>query len=73
MPQPKYILISISDVIIQIAEKTETKNYTEGILESILPDDEELETWTDKQIKDWEASNNKRMKAICKFLNDNNL
>lgn len=69
----KYITVSISNIITQIAKKTKVNGYTEGVIEVLFPDDSELKKWTDKQREAWERGNNKRMKAICKFLNDNNL
>lgn len=73
MQQPKYICVTVNGIILQIAKHTEIKNLTEGVLEVFLPDDSELERWGEKESEDWTLSNNKRMKAICKFLNDNNL
>lgn len=66
----KYTTVKISNIIIQIAKQTEIKGYTEGILEVFLPDENIM---TAKQEKQWIKDNNKRMKAICKFLNDNDL
>lgn len=65
----KYITQSISGIITQIAKPTKIKGYTEGVIESFLPD----EGLTPSQEKEWIKENNKRMNAICKFLNDNNL
>ena len=73
MPQPKYTCVTVNGIILQVAKKTEIKGYTEGVLEAFLPDDSELERWGEKESEDWTLANNKRMKAICKFLNDNNL
>lgn len=73
MPQPKYICVTVNGIILQIAKPKEIKGYTEGILESFLPDDSELDNWTEKESEDWTLSNNKRMKAICEFLNKNDL
>jgi hypothetical protein len=69
----KYITVSVSNITTQIAKETGIKGYTEGVIEVFFPDDSELEKWTDKQRADWERANNKRMKAICKFLNGNDL
>lgn len=66
-----YIFISIGGIVTQIAKKTEVLRYTEGVLECFLPDNPE--SMTPKEQKDWISANNKRMEAICKFLNDNNL
>lgn len=75
MPQPKYICVSIGNIITQIAKQTETKNYTEGVLGSYLPDIDEVlpDKELKKEAKRWTKENNRRMIAICKFLNDNNL
>lgn len=54
----------------QIAKETNVKGYTEGVIEAFLPD---VDTLTQKEEKQWIEENNKRMTAICKFLNDNNL
>lgn len=66
----KYVTSKISGIItrIAIADKS-TPGYTEGVLEAFLPD----EGLTQAQEKKWIAENNKRMEAICKFLNDSNL
>jgi hypothetical protein len=69
----KYITVSVSNIITQIAKETGIKGYTEGVIEVFFPDDSELEKWTEKETKEWERNNNKMMKAICKFLNENNL
>jgi len=64
----KYTLVTISGIHTQIAKKTEVKGYTEGVLSAFLTDSEDEE-----ECRKWIAQNNKRMKAICKFMNDNNL
>lgn len=69
----KYVPVKISGIITQIAKETELKGYTEGVIEAFLPGDEKLQMWTTKQEKEWIAQNNKRMEAICKFLNENKL
>lgn len=66
----KYTIVSINSIIIQVALTTDVKGYTIGVIESMLPDENEL---TEAQAKKWTLENNKRMKAICKFLNENNL
>ena len=63
-----YTTVKISGIITQIAT-TEIKGYTIGVLEVFLPEKEMKE----KEEKQWIKSNNKRMEAICKFLNENNL
>ena len=67
----KYTTVEISGVITQIALKTEIEGYTEGIIEIFFPDN--IEKWSNKKSNKWIAENNKRMNAICKFLNENNL
>lgn len=67
----KYTIVEISGVITQIALKTEIEGYTEGVMEIFFPDD--VEKWSTKKSNKWIAENNKRMKAICKFLNENSL
>ena len=57
----KYTTVKISGIITQIAKKTDVEGYTEGILEIFYPD-EEAENWIEE--------NNKRMTAICNFLNN---
>jgi hypothetical protein len=66
----KYTTVEVSGIITQIAKPTEVKGYTEGIIEVFLPDENSM---TDKECNAWIKDNNKRMKAICKFLNENNL
>ena len=73
MKNKMYILVTISGIHTQIAEKTDIKGYTVAILEAFMPDLEELEKWSDEKVDKFIADNNKRMEAICKFLNDNNL
>lgn len=69
----KYTTVTVSGVIISIGKTTGVRGYTETLLESFLPDEKEIdekgEGWTDNWIKE----NNKRMTAICKFLNANKL
>jgi len=65
----KYITVEISGIVTQIAKEIQP-GYTEGVIEAFLPDENQL---TKKQEREWIAENNKRMKAICKFLNENNL
>lgn len=69
----KYVVGEIAGVYTQIAEKTEIEGYTKGVLEILFPDDSELAKWNNKERKEWIDCNNKRMIAICKFLNENNL
>jgi len=69
----KYICIKTTGVIGRIAIETDIPGYTEGILEPFFPSEEELETWNKIKQKEWIKQNNKRMRAICKFLNENDL
>ena len=73
LQRKQYICITVNGIILQIAEQTKIKGYTEAILESFLPDDSELKKWDQEQAENWTLANNKRMLAVCKFLNDNNL
>ena len=66
----KYVTVEISGIVTQIAKKLKP-GYTEGVIEIFFPDDDVK--LTKKQQNAWIAENNKRMKAICKFLNENNL
>lgn len=69
----KYTTVKIAKIIVQVAENTDIIGYTRGVVESILPTDEELAGWNKKQEKDWIVSNNSRMQTICDFMNKNNL
>jgi len=69
----KYVTVVVSTIILQIAEETDIPGYTKGVIEAFLPDDEEVEKMSKKHEKAWIAANNKRMIAICNFLNENNL
>ena len=68
----KYVTVEIREIgiITQIAKKM-GPGYTKGVIEIFFPDDDVK--LTKKQQNAWIAENNKRMKAICKFLNENNL
>lgn len=66
----KYVTVEISGIVTQIAKKLKP-GYTEGVIEIFFPDDDVK--LTKNQQNAWIAENNKRMKAICKFLNENNL
>jgi uncharacterized protein YdaU (DUF1376 family) len=65
----KYVTITVSGVITQIAEKTKTKGYSIGILEIFFPDNHE--NWSEKKCNKWIKENNERMQSICDFLNKN--
>lgn len=70
MAVEKYVTRSISGIITQIAILDKSiPGYSEGVIEAFLPED----GLTEAQEKAWIKANNKRMTAICKFLNDNNL
>lgn len=66
----KYTIITISGIHTGIGLSTDIEGYTEGILETVLPSDEELEEWGENAIKNWTQNNNARMEAICEFLNE---
>jgi len=68
-----YSTVKVSGVIISIGKNTEIKGYTETILESFLPTDEELAEMDNRDIKKWTKINNIRMERVCEFLNENNL
>lgn len=69
----KYTTVKISNIITQIALTTDVPGYTVGVIEAFLPDEDEMERWADDIVEKWIEENNKRMTAICKFLNENNL
>lgn len=62
----KYITITMSGIITRIVTKTDVPGYTEGVLEVFLPDETKM---TQKESRDWVKQNNKRMTAICDFMN----
>lgn len=68
-----YSTVKINGVIISIGKITDIRGYTETIIEAFLPSNIELEKMKPKQINKWTVLNNRRMEAICKFLNENNL
>ena len=69
----KYTTVTISGIHTQIAMNTNTKGYSVGVMEVFLPTDEEMKGWSDKKTGKWIAENNKRMEAICNFLNGSGL
>lgn len=75
----KYITIKTAGIITQIGHQLEVKDnpgmgrYTKGIIEVFLPDDDEVDEMGKKGEKEWIRANNRRMRAICKFLNENKL
>ena len=68
----EYTTVEISGIITQIAKEIKVEGmpygtkYTEAIMDIFFPDD-------NKTGKKWILENNKRMIAICKFLNENDL
>lgn len=66
----KYICTEIAGIITQIAVATEIEGYTEGVLQVLLPDENQM---TEKEQKIWIKKSNERMKKICKFMNENKL
>lgn len=69
----KYTTVKTSGIITQVALTTDVPGYTIGVIESMLPTDEEREVWSGRMAEKWTRENNKRMKAICKLLNEKNL
>jgi len=67
----KYKVIYITGIATQIGHSTEIKGYTVGVFYSHIPSNEEAEAMGNKACKEWIRENNKRMRAICKFLNEN--
>ena len=66
----KYTTVYIGSIASRIAVETDVRGYTEGIIESFLP---ETENWTKKRIGTWIKQNNERMEAICEMLNKKQL
>jgi len=62
----KYTTVRISGIIIQVAKTTDLIGYTEGVIESLLPDENQL---TEKEQREWIKTNNKMMQDICDLLN----
>lgn len=48
----KYVIVTINGIHVQIAETTNIKGYTIGILESFIPTDEEMKDWDEKKAKE---------------------
>lgn len=69
----KYKLITISGIHTQIGITTKINGYTIGIMEVFFPSDEEVKKWSEKKSNKWIDENNKRMEAICNFLNTNKI
>lgn len=70
----KYQLVTVSCIHIAIGKQVgNIPGYTESVIETVFPTDEELEKWSNKKKKAWEKENNKRMVAIRDFLNSSGL
>jgi hypothetical protein len=69
----RYTLVTISGVHTQLAKTIKIKGYTIGVIEPLLPTDEEMEGWSERKAKKWIVDNNKRMEGICNFLNKSKL
>lgn len=68
-----YILQTISKIHVGIGIEI-SERYTKRVVESILPDDDEIDELEKKgKLNQWIKQNNKRMEAICKLMNENNL
>ena len=65
----KYKLVTVSTIHLSISVEL-LPGYFENILETFLPDESNM---SKKEEKAWIKQNNKRMEAICQFLNENNL
>lgn len=68
-----YVLVTVSGIHTQVAMTTYIEGYTIGVIYCLLPNEDEIREMTEEQIKKWTIANNKRMKAICKLLNDKKL
>ena len=72
----KYIVVYSAGLATRIARKISPfgrGSYTEGILEPFFPSDAELLKWSRKEVREWTRANNKRLREICKFLNEKKL
>jgi hypothetical protein len=65
----KYVLVTVSGIHIAIGRSMGISGYTESVLESVLPSDEELERMSDQDCESLIIKNNKMMQSVCKFLN----
>ncbi len=63
----KYTTVKTIGIITQIAKETDIPGYTEGVLQCFLPDEDQM---TEAEEKKWIEKNNKRMNAICNYLNE---
>lgn len=68
----KYKVEYIMGIANRISVSTDVDGYTIGVLEPFFPTAEEVEDWTTKQHIEWTKQNNKRLRAICNFLNRSN-
>jgi hypothetical protein len=71
----KYTIDYISGVATRIGIEIPGRfgKYTSGVLEPFFPSDKELLNWSRKEVREWTKKNNKMLKAVCKFLNENKL
>lgn len=70
----KYITVKVGKIINRIAKEVPgIPGYTEGVLEPFFPSDSDLDKMTKEEEAAWVRANNKRMSAICKFLNERDL
>ena len=69
----KYITVRVSGIVTRVAEKTPNSAHVIGVIDAVIPSDIELDTWSEQKQNEWINQNNKRMRAICKLLNDKNL
>jgi hypothetical protein len=74
----KYTVDYISGVATRIATRVDSPisefgKYTEGVLEPFFPTEDDLLDMSRREVREWTRANNKRLRAICKFLNKNKL
>ena len=65
----KYVVVYANKIAQGIGDKV-YKNFSLSVIQTVYPD---LSKMTYSERKNWIKKNNKRMKSICKFLNENNL
>lgn len=70
MKKPKYVVQKISGVIIGIGEELKPEGYSKSIIQTMLPEDEELKKWSEKKTNAFITKNNQMMEAICEFMNN---
>lgn len=66
----KYTVVSISGIHTTIGKTMDTYNYTQSLLQMFLPNDNEIENWSDEKYDAWLKQNNEMMIDICRFLNE---